>query len=173
MLIQRPRGFSLLELMVAVLIVSVLAAMSGPVYRSYTSKSKFAEAFKTISMYRDDLAVAYVDSDQFPASVTGVPLNTYTTITSPALKLLYYNRSTDKQAAYMHFYTLDLGVDSYAVISDLGAGGAKCRITLAAVATAAGQIQYYCGQWDATSLSVPLANLPKTCQDTNISALIT
>lgn len=173
MLNRQKRGFSLIELMVAVLIISILAAVSGPVYKSYVVKSKFADVFKDISKYKEDMAAAYLDSDAFPSQISGVPLTTYTLITSSVLKLLYYGRSTNKQAAYMHFYTLDLGISGYTEVANNGTGGTKCRITIAAVATDAGHLRFYCGQWDGTTVNVPLENLPKSCQDTGISALIT
>lgn len=166
------QGFSLIELMVAVLIISILAMVSGPAYKSHLIKSKFAQAFTTISSYKDALQAAFLEHDQFPATFAGLTASTYTEISSAAINLIYYGQSTDKQAAYLYFYTNDLGVEGFTASTNTGTGGAKCRVTLAAIATDTGQMRFYCGQWNGSSVDVPLDNLPNSCRDTNISGLI-
>ncbi len=168
----KAQGFSLVELMVAIFIISLLAAVSGPAYRSYLVKSKFTEVLGTVAQYKEDLQTNYLDSDQFSNQFSGLTVSTYTLITSDVIKLIFYGRATDKRAAYLQFFTKDLGVDSFSLVADNGTGGAKCRVTLAAVMSATGQMQYYCGQWDGGSLDVPTKYLPNSCQDTNISAYI-
>lgn len=165
-------GFSLIELMVVVAIICIISIISAPIYKSYLVKSRFAEVFTSMTEYKDELHTAFLEQDQFPDQFDDIPVSTYTPITSEVLKLIYYGRSTDKQAAYLHFYTLDLGVSGYTAVSDSGSGGANCRLTLAAVATDVGDMRFYCGQWDGSSVGVPLENLPLNCRDTNISALI-
>ncbi len=164
---------SFIELLVVIAIVSLLFAVGGPSYESYLIKSRFAQVFAAVNQFRDDMEVAYTDNDQFPATFGQVTVNTYTTVASNVLTLLYYGRSTNMQAAYVSFYTANLGVTGYVAANSSGAGGNYCRVTLAAIPNATGQMQFYCGQWDGSSTDVPLTELPQSCQNTNISALIT
>lgn len=171
--IQGRQGFTLLELMVAILIIAILLAVSGPIYTSYTVKSRFAGVYSLMNQYRDDLQTAYLDNESFPSSFSNLTVNTYNPLTSTALQQVFYGVSTNSQAAYLQFFTLDLGVSGYLESNTSGSGGVNCRIALAAIPNATGQMRFYCGQWDGSSMDVPLTYLPAECQDTNISALIT
>lgn len=169
---QQARAFSLFELMVAVIIISILAAVGGPVYKSYSVKSKMTEVFGSVSKYRDALADAYTQNDLFPDVVADIDVNTYTPITTDVLQLLYYQVSTNKQSAYMHFFTQDIGADDFVLSGLDGTGGVHCRLSIVARVTDTGHIQFYCGQWDNSTVSIPLSLLPKTCQDTDLSTRI-
>jgi prepilin-type N-terminal cleavage/methylation domain-containing protein len=166
-------GFTLLELMVTIMIMAILLAVSGPVYISYTVKSKFAEVFATMEQYKDDMETAYTDNGYFPTTLYNLTSGTYNAVTSDVLQQIYYGVGSSTQTAYLQFFTLNLGVSGYVQSNTSGSGGVSARVTLAAVINATGDTQFYCGQWDGSSMDVPLSYLPQGCQDTNISALIT
>lgn len=166
------KAFTLLELMVAILIISLLLAVSGPTYIGYKIRSRFTEVLSTMNQYRNDLTTSYSDNDSFPSSFADLTAATYVPLSSSVLQQVYYNVATNNQAAYLQFFTNDLGVSGYVVSSTSGTDGVACRVTLAVVINSSGQTQFYCGQWDGSSMDVPLTYLPKNCQDTNISALI-
>jgi type IV pilus assembly protein PilA len=86
---RKPRGFTLIELMIVVAIIGVLAAIAIPSFVKYVRRSKTTEATMNLrKMY--DGAVAYyvgehadasgnIQSKQFPASGPTTPsLNTLT-----------------------------------------------------------------------------------------------
>lgn len=166
------KAFTLLELMVAIVIISLLLAVSGPTYIGYKTRSRFTEVLGTVNQYRNDLVTNYSDADGFPASFANLTAATYVPLSSAVLQQVYYNVATDHQAAYLQFFTTDLGVSGYVASNTSGTGGVACRITLAVVINNSGQNQFYCGQWDGSSMDIPLTYLPKNCQDTNISSLI-
>lgn len=170
---QTIKAFTLLELMVAIIIIGIILAVSGPIYTSYSAKSKFSAIFATMNQYRDDLQVAYLENDLFPSTFSNVTVSSYTTLTSTYLQQVYYGVSSNSQAAYLQFFTFDLGVPDYIESTEGASDGTACRVTLAVVTNATGASQYYCGQWDGTDVDVPLTYLPSSCKDTNISALIT
>jgi len=75
-------GFSLVELMVAVLIVSILAALALPAYRDYVTRGKLTEAYTVLSAQRVKMEQYYQDlRDYSNACQTGtvapVPTGTY------------------------------------------------------------------------------------------------
>ncbi len=169
---RRRIAFTLLEVMVAILIIGILLAVGGPIYTSYTVKSRFAQVFANVSQYKNDLTTAYYDNDQFPSSFGNLSVATYNDVSSAVVQQIYYGVSTDSQDAYLQFFTTDLGIDGFVEADTSGSGGTSCRVSVVAITTNTGNTQFYCGQWDGSATDVPLTYLPQSCQDTNLSALI-
>jgi len=173
MLTHKIQGFSLIEVMVVIAIVAAAAVFALQSYKSYSVESNFVQVLTTIEQYKNDAQAAFIDNDQFPTQISGQTVATYNAISSPGLNYLYYGRSTDMKSAYLQFFTIDLGVPGYNIAGSGGSGCVKCRVTTAIIHNADGHMQFYCGQWDGSTADVPLTYLPKSCQDTNITALIT
>lgn len=58
---RQNRGFSLIELMIVVAIISILAAIAVPNYSSYVRKSKVVEATSALMQYRTWMEQYYQD----------------------------------------------------------------------------------------------------------------
>jgi prepilin-type N-terminal cleavage/methylation domain-containing protein len=165
------RAFTVLELMVVVLIIGILVAIGGPAFRSYVTKSKLGAAIQHLTYYQTQLLDGYQKNDYFPSTVVDLTAGAYTPSLTNYLEVIYYQVSTNSNAAYLIGYTSDTGVSGYVAPGGSG-GGAKNAITMALVPTTTGYMQTYCGQWTGGAGDVPLTELPSNCQDTNISALI-
>ena len=59
---KRIRGFSLIELLVAVAIVSILASIAIPGYRDYVRRGKLAEAYTNLASQRVKMEQFYQDT---------------------------------------------------------------------------------------------------------------
>jgi len=93
---QRPTGFTLIELMVAVAIIAVLAAIAIPNYSDYVRRGKIQEATSTLLAMRTKMEQYFQDNRSYttpgapvlaPCTVgSSVPVPTlrYFTITCPA-----------------------------------------------------------------------------------------
>lgn len=54
----RSAGFSLIELMIVVCIISILAAVAIPSYQHYTQRARFAEVINLADAYKTAVALA-------------------------------------------------------------------------------------------------------------------
>jgi type IV pilus assembly protein PilE len=90
---QRHSGFTLIELMVAVAIVAILAAVALPNYTAYITRSKIAEATSNLLGMRTKMEQFFQDNRTYVgacAAGTVAPLPTglkYFSITCPAANL--------------------------------------------------------------------------------------
>lgn len=67
--VRRPtRGFTLVEALITVAIVSILASIALPAYTDYITRSKLVEATTSLSDMRVRLEQFYHDTRQYPAS---------------------------------------------------------------------------------------------------------
>jgi type IV pilus assembly protein PilE len=89
----RARGFSLLELMIAVAVVGILAAVALPSYRDYVTRGKITEAVTQLSDMRVKLEQYFQDNRTYVgacaagtvAPVPASPTARYFTYTCPTL----------------------------------------------------------------------------------------
>src|SRR2546425_8114960 len=63
---QRPTGFTLIELMVAVAIVAILAAVALPNYTDYVRRGKIQEATSALLAMRVKTEQYFQDNRQYP-----------------------------------------------------------------------------------------------------------
>jgi len=62
---HRPRGFTLIEVMVTVAIVAILASVAMPAYRSYITRSRVPVSFDALSSYASRMEQAYQDTGRY------------------------------------------------------------------------------------------------------------
>lgn len=69
----RSRGFTLIELMIAVAIVAILAAIAIPSYTDYIRRSRVTEAIATLSGMRVKMEQYYQDNRSYTGSCGVAP----------------------------------------------------------------------------------------------------
>ena len=80
----RSRGFTLIEVMVAVAIIAILGAVAYPSYRDYVVRGQLVDATTALASFRADMERHYQDNRSFatvglfitPCAVTNVSLRT-------------------------------------------------------------------------------------------------
>ncbi|HYS50632.1 MAG TPA: type IV pilin protein [Burkholderiales bacterium] len=104
---QRPTGFTLIELMVTVAIIAVLAAVAIPNYTDYVRRSKLQEATSNLLAMRTKMEQYFQDNRSYttpgapvlaPCSAgSSVPIPTvkYFSITCPVLTATQYTIQAD------------------------------------------------------------------------------
>lgn len=67
---QRQQGFTLIELMIAVAIVGVLAAIAIPAYQDYTIRAQVSEGLNLAATAKNAVSTYYTDRGDFPSDNT-------------------------------------------------------------------------------------------------------
>ncbi len=72
---QRNHGFTLIELMIAVAVISILASIAVPTYRDYTVRAKISEALNLAASAKVSITEYYISEGKFPATLdeAGIP----------------------------------------------------------------------------------------------------
>ena len=71
---SRSLGFTLIEVMIAMVIIGVLATVSVPGYRKYRNRAKMAEAYGALSKMTKDQSVYFLTNREFFHQTTTNPL---------------------------------------------------------------------------------------------------
>jgi general secretion pathway protein G len=66
------RGFTLIELVIALVVAAALAAIAVPAYQQYRERLKVNQAKMTISVLAADLARYYTIHNTYPATLAGL-----------------------------------------------------------------------------------------------------
>ena len=70
------RGYTLIELMIAVAVAAILAAIAMPSYSGYVNKGRVADGLSALANYRVQLEQYYQDSRNYGGTVCGVAVPT-------------------------------------------------------------------------------------------------
>ncbi len=62
---EQQRGFTIIELMIAVAIIAILAAVALPAYNDYVQRAKLTEAFTALSDFRVRMEQFYQDNRRY------------------------------------------------------------------------------------------------------------
>ena len=84
------RGFTLIELMVAVAVVAILAAIAYPSYTSYIRRGQLSEAYGSLADYRVKMEQYYQDNKSY-GTTTCADTNAPTWAVWPVANLKYFS----------------------------------------------------------------------------------
>lgn len=113
MRLLKENGFTLIELMITVAIISILATIAIPSYADYIKRSKITEAVSTLAGMRVKLEQYFQDSRQYTGACTaGIapqPVDTQNFLyTCPTLNATgYLIRATGTNSMTGFTYTID------------------------------------------------------------------
>jgi type IV pilus assembly protein PilE len=68
---RHANGFTLLELMIAVIVVAILASIALPSYNDYVLRSRFTEATGNLADMRVKMEQAYMDNRRYSTDAAG------------------------------------------------------------------------------------------------------
>lgn len=103
---RRVAGFTLIELMVAVIMVGVLTTIAVPQYRSYVRRGQLADAFSTLADMRVKLEQHYQDNKFYGSTAATTSCPTLPSYTVFPIAGKYFGISCAGGAAPSQTYTL-------------------------------------------------------------------
>lgn len=158
------KGFTLIEMMIAVTIVGILAAVAIPTYQNYVIRAQLTEGLSLASAVQSDVGYYYTTKGSWPTRMLG-----------PAPGLGYESRPSGK-------YVVFIDVDHGTVIIKYGNQASRVitvwnELDLRPRLTQSGNVIWICGKQAAPTnvtdpevpstidnTSIPLQYLPSSCK---------
>lgn len=110
---RRPRGFTLIEVMIVVAIVAILAAIAVPSYRDYILRGQLVDATTGLTTLRSDMERYFQDNRQYtavgaftPPCATPRTIGSFTVDCSILAAASYTLRATGSGATNDFIFTL-------------------------------------------------------------------
>ena len=89
----RQRGFTIIELMIAIAIIGVLAAIAIPAYQDYIKRARVSEGLTLATQVKDAATEYYMSNGTFPTSNAMCGLAPSTSITGNSVQSIRINSS--------------------------------------------------------------------------------
>ena len=151
------KGFTLIELMIAIAIVGILLSLAVPAYQDYTVRAKIAEAMSLAGSMKIMIGEHYVSEGELPESADEAGIDT--SVTSDYVSGVEYERSAaDKQKKTPAAGNLKITLDQ-----NVG-GEAGGKVLLLKAAAAAGVLKWECGTDGDKNKRLESKYLPAQCR---------
>ena len=168
-------GFSIIELLVVVVIVSLLSAIAIPTYRSYQVKIKVTNAVPILSSLSDENVSRLITDGSFPADIelAGVTIaNTASeAVNHQNIAFVHYNGAGNKTTSYI---CVDLSADTGIPNLKVGTGNTGVNNRLCMRTNIINHKAYkICGTWSASNgynANIPVEYLPSNCNCTSVGS---
>ena len=103
---RHDRGFTIVELMVAMVMVGILTTIAIPSYREYLRRGQLADAFSTLSDMRVKMEQHYQDNKFYGAAVGSATCPTLSSYAAFPISGKYFTMSCSGGAAPSQTFTL-------------------------------------------------------------------
>ena len=149
---MKIKGFTLIELMIAIAIVGILLSLAVPTYQDYTVRAKISEAMNVASSLKVMISEYYITMAELPEDSDAAGIDT--TFSTNFISAIGYSKEGDKDSKAMIKLTLSENV------SQEVAG--KALVLTATPRT--GSLHWVCGNDESESQPIDSKYLPSNCR---------
>ena len=149
---MKIKGFTLIELMIAIAIVGILLSLAIPTYQDYTVRAKISEAMNIASSLKVMVSEYYITMAEFPEDADAAGIDT--TFSTEYISAIAYLKEGDKDSKAMIKLTLSENV------SQEVAG--KALLLTATART--GSLHWVCSNDQSDSQPIDSKYLPSNCR---------
>ncbi len=149
---MKIKGFTLIELMIAIAIVGILLSLAIPAYQDYTVRAKISEAMNVGSSLKVMVSEYYITMAELPesADVAGID----TTFSTEYISAIGYSKEGDDDSKAMIRLTLS---------ENVSADVAGKALVLTAIPQT-GSLRWVCGHDQSESDPIDSKYLPSNCR---------
>ena len=148
---MKIKGFTLIELMIAIAIVGILLSLAIPTYQDYTVRAKISEAMNVASVLKVMVSEYYITMAELPASADAAGIDT--TFSTEYISAIGYQKESDDSQAMIKLTMSDK-------VSEEVAGRA---LVLTAIPKS-GSLRWVCGNDPSASQAIDPKYLPSNCR---------
>ena len=173
------RGFTLLELMVVVSIISVLASVALPAYQDYAKRAQLTEIVLLVDSVNDAISIEHAVQGEFPFEVNGSKAMTAgRRMGIRVLRSEQRIRTPNSEMTTEYWYDFDPNSNR----AWFGIGfrrefvpgcTRRCVVHLGVAESSDGELHQFCGVWTRGWAGFPLELMPGTCQETCVFCRLT
>ncbi len=159
---MKQSAFSLIELLVAVMIITVLCSIAASSYRDYIIRAQVAEGVQVIQECRKQIEANYQETDNFPTSAYGLSKGVQANINNSnvLIKMIYdYGIQGAVTAVWCSAYFNTSVVPSPGIIH-VGA----------TLSDSQNKLVWFCGRWNTSGWfnDAYMKYLPPECSNTSV-----
>ena len=149
---MKIKGFTLIELMIAIAIVGILLSLAIPTYQDYTVRAKISEAMNIASALKVMVSEYYITMAELPADATVAGIDT--TFSSQYISAINYLKEADNKDEAMIKLTLS---------ENVSAEVAGKALVLTAIANI-GSLRWLCSNDRSAAQPIAAKYLPSNCR---------
>ncbi len=164
-LMRSNKGFTLIELMIAVAIIGILAAIAFPQYQNHIASAKIVEGMNTLVGLKREFEIDWAESLEFPKTIGGISKGGYDRYPkTPNVEWVHYNHNNKDTVWFSTNFRRDALPYDKTLHTDL-------QLHFGGILVGNDWI-FLCGKWDSHGQGINDEWLPAGCNTVDLKTAL-